>query len=79
AGHSPRPPSRPGEPHRLAANGSGAGTLGGRGPGSRAPHYSPDGAGDPGAIVLKEHEVITLEITPPAITPPPAFDWPPGF
>jgi len=36
-------------------------------------------SGDPGAIVLKEHEVITLEITPPAITPPPAFDWPPGF
>jgi hypothetical protein len=35
--------------------------------------------GDPGAIVLKEHEVITLEITPPAIAPPPAFDWPPGF
>jgi hypothetical protein len=35
--------------------------------------------GDPGAIVLKEREVITLEITPPALTPPPAFDWPPGF
>ena len=35
--------------------------------------------GDPGAIVLKGHEVITLEITPPAVNPPPAFDWPPGF
>ena len=35
--------------------------------------------GDPGAIVLKGHEVITLEITPPTVAPPPAFDWPPGF
>jgi hypothetical protein len=35
--------------------------------------------GDPGRIVLQEHEVITLEITPPTVGPPPAFDWPPGF
>ncbi len=35
--------------------------------------------GDPKSIVLKEHEEITLEITPPAVSPPPAFPWPPGF
>jgi hypothetical protein len=35
--------------------------------------------GDPKTIVLKNHEVITLEITPPAVVPPPAFAWPPGF
>src|SRR6202165_5124224 len=32
-------------------------------------------AGDPNAIVLKSHEVITLEITPPAVTPPPSFTF----
>jgi hypothetical protein len=32
-------------------------------------------SGDPNKIVLKAHEVITLEITPPAVTPPPPFDW----
>jgi len=31
--------------------------------------------GDPRAIQLKSHEVITIEITPPAVTPPPSFDW----
>ena len=31
--------------------------------------------GDPKAIVLKNHEVITLEITPPEVTPPPAFNF----
>jgi hypothetical protein len=31
--------------------------------------------GDPNAIVLKAHEVITLEITPPDVNPPPSFDW----
>jgi hypothetical protein len=31
--------------------------------------------GDPRAIQLKSHEVITIEITPPDVTPPPAFDW----
>ena len=36
-------------------------------------------SGDPGRIVLKEHEVITLEVAPPTVNPPPAFDWPPGF
>jgi len=36
-------------------------------------------SGDPGAIVLKNREVITLEITPPTADPPPGFDWPPGF
>ena len=35
--------------------------------------------GDPAGIVIREHEVITLEVTPPAIQPPPAFDWPAGF
>ena len=33
---------------------------------------------DPRQIVLEGHEVITLEVTPPAVSPPP-FDWPPGF
>jgi hypothetical protein len=36
-------------------------------------------AGDPNAIVLKAHEVITLEITPPAVTPPPAFTFTSGL
>jgi hypothetical protein len=31
--------------------------------------------GDPGTIVLKSHETITIEITPPAVTPPPTIDW----
>ncbi len=31
--------------------------------------------GDPNTIVLKNHEVITIEITPPSVTPPPTFDW----
>ncbi|HEV2216863.1 MAG TPA: hypothetical protein VGV88_04725 [Candidatus Dormibacteraeota bacterium] len=35
--------------------------------------------GDPRTIVLKNHEVITLEISPPVVNPPPAFSWPPGF
>ncbi len=35
--------------------------------------------GDPAAIVLKSHEVITLEITPPAVNPPPKFTWPAGL
>lgn len=35
--------------------------------------------GDPAGIVLHDHEVITLEITPPTVEPPPAFTWPPGF
>jgi hypothetical protein len=35
--------------------------------------------GDPKAIVLKSHEVITLEITPPDVTPPPAFTFPSGL
>jgi hypothetical protein len=32
--------------------------------------------GDPKAIVLKNHQVITLEITPPEVAPPPAFTFP---
>jgi len=36
-------------------------------------------AGDPKAIVLKAHEVITLEITPPEVTPPPAFTFTSGL
>jgi len=35
--------------------------------------------GDPKAIPLKSHEVITLEITPPAVTPPPAFTFTSGL
>jgi hypothetical protein len=35
--------------------------------------------GDPKTIVLADHEVITLEIIPPAVAPPPAFAWPSGF
>jgi hypothetical protein len=35
--------------------------------------------GDPNKIVLVSHEVITLEITPPTVTPPPAFTFAPGL
>jgi hypothetical protein len=36
--------------------------------------------GDPSKIPLVQgHEVITLEITPPAVTPPPAFTFPAGL
>jgi hypothetical protein len=35
--------------------------------------------GDPSKIVLSNHEVITLEITPPTVTPPPAFTFPVGL
>jgi len=35
--------------------------------------------GDPKAIVLKSHEVITLEITPPEVTPPPPFTFTTGL
>jgi hypothetical protein len=35
--------------------------------------------GDPKAIVLKNHEVITLEVTPPTVTPPPAFTFSNGL
>jgi len=35
--------------------------------------------GDPKAIPLKAHEVITLEITPPAVTPPPSFTFTSGL
>jgi hypothetical protein len=34
--------------------------------------------GDPKKIVLKTHEVITVEIAPPDVNPPPAFDWTSG-
>jgi hypothetical protein len=34
--------------------------------------------GDPKSIVLKSHEVITLEITPPLVAKPPAFTFPSG-
>jgi len=34
--------------------------------------------GDPRAIVLKQHEVITIEITPPDVKPPPTFTFPSG-
>ena len=35
--------------------------------------------GDPRAIVLTKHEVITLEIAPPTVTPPPAFTFAAGL
>ena len=35
--------------------------------------------GDPAAIVLKAHEVITIEITPPTVSPPPTFTFPSGL
>ncbi len=35
--------------------------------------------GDPRAIVLKSHEVITIEITPPDVNPPPSFSFPAGL
>jgi hypothetical protein len=36
-------------------------------------------AGDPKSIVLKPHEIITLEITPPAVTTPPPFTFASGL
>ena len=35
--------------------------------------------GDPSKIVLASHEVITIEITPPAVTPPPSFTFASGL
>ena len=35
--------------------------------------------GNPADIVLKEKEVITLEITPPIVNPPPKFTFPTGL
>jgi hypothetical protein len=35
--------------------------------------------GDPSKIVLVPHEVITLEITPPPVAPPPKFTFPAGL
>jgi len=35
--------------------------------------------GDPRAIPLKQHEVITIEITPPDVNPPPKFTFPSGL
>ena len=35
--------------------------------------------GDPAKIVLKEHEVITLEISPPTVNPPPKFTFQTGL
>ncbi|HEY0829955.1 MAG TPA: hypothetical protein VGE99_02355 [Candidatus Dormibacteraeota bacterium] len=35
--------------------------------------------GDPRGIALKSHEVITIEITPPDVNPPPAFTFPSGL
>jgi hypothetical protein len=35
--------------------------------------------GDPRAIVLKSHEVISIEITPPDVNPPPSFTFPSGL
>ena len=46
---------------------------------------APDGSapqvftGDPASIVLKEREVVTVEVSPPTVSPPPPFDWPYGF
>jgi hypothetical protein len=35
--------------------------------------------GDPRKIVLTNHELITLEIAPPSLSPPPGYTWPVGF
>jgi hypothetical protein len=35
--------------------------------------------GDPRKIQLKSHEVITIEITPPDVSPPPTFTFPAGL
>jgi hypothetical protein len=35
--------------------------------------------GDPRAIVLKSHQVITIEITPPTVAPPPTFKFENGL
>ena len=35
--------------------------------------------GDPRKIQLKSHEVITIEITPPDVNPPPTFTFPSGI
>lgn len=35
--------------------------------------------GDPRTIPLKSHEVITIEVTPPDVNPPPAFTFPSGL
>jgi hypothetical protein len=35
--------------------------------------------GDPAGIVLKSHEVVTIEITPPDVNPPPSFTFPSGL
>jgi hypothetical protein len=35
--------------------------------------------GDPRKIQLKSHEVITIEITPPDVNPPPKFTFPSGL
>ena len=32
--------------------------------------------GDLKKIILRNHEVISIEITPPTVNPPPAFTWP---
>jgi hypothetical protein len=35
--------------------------------------------GDPKQIVLQNHKVISIEITPPTVAPPPTFTWPSGL
>jgi len=35
--------------------------------------------GDPNSIVLRAHEVITLEISPPTVSPPPSFTFSSGL
>lgn len=45
------------------------------GDGKGAQPYS----GDPSSIVLKSHEVITIEVTPPQVSPPPSFTFPAGI
>jgi hypothetical protein len=35
--------------------------------------------GNPSSIVLRSHEVITVEITPPTVTPPPSFTFASGL
>jgi hypothetical protein len=35
--------------------------------------------GDPRQILLRSHEVITIEVTPPDVNPPPTFTFPSGL
>jgi hypothetical protein len=72
-----------GKPERLDSNHVSSLTL--SGVEMLVVFVAPDGGapqeftGDPASIVLKEREVVTVEISPPTVKPPPQFEWPDGF